>query len=79
MKLNYNYFRLQIILTNANSAIDANMNIVQPMNHISLAFMYDTFGNVFVCPDANVINDNIVDVPKSKIDISNWHIFCKIP
>lgn len=43
--------------------MEANINMVQPKNHISLALMYDTFGRFLLWPEANVINDSIVDVP----------------
>lgn len=52
------------MFTNANSDIEANMNTVMPKNQISLALMYETLGNCFVCPDDRVMKVNMVDVPK---------------
>lgn len=65
--LHKTYFLRQIVLTNANSTSAEKMKPVQPKNQISLAFMYDTFGRVFACDDAKVINDNIVAVPEIKL------------
>lgn len=55
------------MLTNANSTIAANKNIVHPKNQTSLALMYDTFGNEFSTFDASVMNANIVFVPGKKL------------
>lgn len=59
----WSYFLLHMILTKANSDMDANMKTVIPKNQISLAFIYDTFGKFFDWPDDSVMNVSIVDVP----------------
>jgi len=56
-----------MVLTNANSTNEPNINAVQTMNHISVALMYETFGNELPVFLDNVINVNIVLVPI-------WHI-----
>lgn len=55
------------MLTKANSTRAEKMKPVHAKNHISLAFMYETFGSVFAWEDAKVINDNIVLVPEINI------------
>lgn len=52
-----------MMLTKANSDIEAKMKTVIPKNQISLAFMYDTFGRFLDCPDDRVMKVSIVDVP----------------
>lgn len=61
------YFLLHMMLTKANSDIDAKMKTVMPRNQISLAFIYDTFGRFLDCPDDSVMNVSIVDVPSKNI------------
>lgn len=55
-----------MVLTKANSTNEPNMNIVQPINHISVALMYDTFGKELPVFLDNVINVSIVLVPAKK-------------
>lgn len=53
------------------------MNPVHPKNHTSLAFMYDTFGNVLPWEDANVMKDNIVLVPAKKSSLKYNSVYWK--
>lgn len=58
-----NYLLLQIVLTKANSTNDPNMKTVHPINHISVAFMYDTFGRELPVFLDKVMKVNMVLVP----------------
>jgi hypothetical protein len=52
-----------MVLTKANSTNDPIMNVVQTMNHTSLAILYDTLGIALPVCDERVINVNIVLMP----------------
>jgi hypothetical protein len=51
------------VLTKANSTNDPMMNVVQTMNHTSLAILYDTLGIALPAWDERVMNVNIVLMP----------------
>lgn len=53
-----------MVLTNANSTKEPKINAVQTINHISVALIYETFGNELPVFLDNVMNVNIVLVPK---------------
>lgn len=53
-----------MVLTNANSTNEPNMNAVHTRNHISVALMYETFGNELPMFLDSVMNVSIVLVPE---------------
>lgn len=56
-----------MVFTKANSTKEPNMKPVHPMNHISVALMYDTFGNELPIFLERVMNVSIVLVPVNEV------------
>lgn len=61
------YLLLQIVLTKANSTSVPMMNVVQTMNHTSLAIMYETLGNALPVWQDKVMKVKIVLMPGKKV------------